>query len=79
MKEGASSITGLFIVAVLIFSSFRAYYYGIDIEESRPIRYGGRVSPGDKEFFAFFSKPIAIVLILITSLIHILALKEIFI
>ena len=77
VKEGASSIASIFMVAAMIFFSFKAYYHGIEMDDTWLRTHRGRMSPGDKEFFAFFSKPIAFALILFVSFIHALALKEI--
>ena len=79
VRKGASLFLSVFLIAGLIYSSFRAYYYGLDVNLNieQAIKHGGRISPGDKEFFAFFSKPIAFLLILFATIMQVLILKEI--
>jgi hypothetical protein len=62
-KEASSLSVFLIVMVIYLFYSYMAYYRGINLPdlEGRPSVYG-LMSGGDKEFFAFFSKPIAYLL-----------------
>ena len=69
----------LIIFIIFMIVSFHAFYRGIDLEdmEGRRTRYGV-LSGGDKEIFAFLSKPIAFGIQIISVLVQILILVELY-
>lgn len=62
-KELFRTFIVLVFCLVLILNSFSAFYKGIDTSsmEGRMTRYG-IITDANKEFFAFFSKPIAFII-----------------